>query len=876
MSRAKRLIYRLRITACLCLSVSFLTLAVDADDKPVSLEKAREIGREKSRYLSSIDQTKNKSESIPKARIAYFKDSVLPLLQKSCVSCHGPKNAEGDLRIDKLNPDLLTGADVQWWREVYNVISNSEMPPEDENEFALKDSDRSLITDWLSEELNNASVFRRHQSEFSSFRRMTKYEYNYALQDLLGIKNDFAKTLPPESASEEGFKNSSDRLQMSAMQFESYREIALKALKRAIVGQDRPQAVTYSISMKEEMAKVTPGNKTKTFDRNDKEYDKHKNRLHFLETTTGKGITFRNISPVHRVETAGLPEPSDSPTVLVLPRSSQLKMNLDRYLPDEGTMRVSVLVSRSNMNNDEYASLRLEFSAHTSNDARFSEVISEKDYPVTAPADQPQWIHFDIQLADIQRNPFRKLDTPFPRRDEFLTIHNVSSGMSSKDPLRVLIEQIQITAPFYDQWPPKTHTDIFFDSSNSKSEQTYGREVLDRFLRRIWHRTVTKQDVDPFMVLLDKYRSEFESFEAAMIEVLATALVTPEFLYLTQRNPGDAPNANSKIDDFELARRLSFFLWSSMPDDELLGSAETGKLSKTVVLDEQVERMLKDPRSQRFSKHFVRQWLGIEGLDNADHIKDVELKKAMAEEPVSFFNNLLDSNGSVLEFLHADYVMVNERLARHYRIPGVFGPHFRKVGITPQTNRGGVFTSAAILAMNSDGHDSHPIKRGVWMLERILQDPPPAPPADVPEVDLTDPEILKMSLKERIADHRNKPACISCHARIDPWGIAFENYDAQGNFRTSHNNKKIDSTSVLFNKEKLVGMDGLKRYLLMNRQDQFARALVSKMTSYALGRPLSFSDHSELESMTRQFRKKGDRLGDLVKLIVNSKLFQAK
>jgi hypothetical protein len=215
-------------------------------------------------------------------------------------------------------------------------------------------------------------------------------------------------------------------------------------------------------------------------------------------------------------------------------------------------------------------------------------------------------------------------------------------------------------------------------------------------------------------------------------------------------------------------------------------------------------------------------------------------------------------------------------LAGHYGIPGVYGPHFRQVPVKPQTNRGGILTGAAILTMNSDGKDSHPLKRGIWLLERILQAPPPPPPPDVPEVDLTDPKILEMTLKERIADHRNKPACISCHAKIDPWGIAFENYDALGVYRTKIKNKPVDATSALFNKQELAGMEGLKRYLLTDRQDQFARAMVRKMTAYALGRPMSFSDRADIDSLAVQFRNDGDRLGDLIHLIINSNIFNSK
>ena len=496
---------------------------------------------------------------------------------------------------------------------------------------------------------------------------------------------------------------------------------------------------------------------------------------------------------------------------------------------------------------------------------------------MTAPADKPEFIHFDIPLSDIQRNPFRKLETTFPRRDEFLHIRNVSNAKSREEQsLSVLIDYIEISAPFYAQWPPKTHTQIFFESENAANEAVYGREVLTRFASRAWRRSVTSREVDQLMELFAKYRPEFTAFEDAMLEVLATVLAAPEFLYLTQKVSADHSARPATICDVELASRLSFFLWSSIPDDELLKLAEQEQLKDPETLAAQVKRMLADPRSSRFSENFVQQWLGLEALNSVTHITDASLKEAVHAEPIAFFEEVLKRDGSVMDFVHSDYAMVNERLAGHYRIPGVYGPHFRRVPITAAANRGGILAGAGVLAMNSDGKDSNPLKRGVWMLERFLHDPPPPPPPDVPEVDLTDPEILKMTLKERIADHRNKPACASCHARIDPWGIAFENYDALGAYRTHINKKPVDANSQLFNKQELAGMDGLKRYVLMDRQDQFARALVHKLTAYALGRPLSFADHAAINSITVQFRKRGDRLGDLVRLIIGSELFHAK
>jgi mono/diheme cytochrome c family protein len=849
------------------------------DNETLTLQQANEVGRTKSRFLKEVDVEEKGTDTIPKANVANYQASVGAILNKNCLACHGPEKSEGRLRVDELNSDLLTGPDVERWREVYNVISNSVMPPEDEPDYALADADRGNIVDWLSAELNKASLVRRNTQEHSSFRRLTKYEYNYALQDLLGLPYALANKLPPETASEDGFKNSSDLLQMSIMQFENYREIGLQALKRATVSGERPEAVTYIFSTQEEMEKLTAGDNSKTFDTNDESNRKQRKQQYLLNRETGKGIPFSGGKVMPRPDAVIGLSPAVSPVVHILPRNNELKLDLDRFLPDEGIMRVRIRAGRSTMNPDEYASLRLIFSAHTSNNANFSQAISEHDIPVTASGDNPEFIHFDIPLSDIQRNPFRKLSTTFPRRDEFLHIRNVSNAPGGEEGLHVLIDTIEISAPFYEQWPPKSHTDIFFASDNKSNEAVYGREVLNRFLKRVWRRPVGSQELDQFMALFVKYRPEFSTFEDAMLEVLATTLATPEFLYLIQRTTTgetEGPTGPTKISELEFASRLSVFLWSSIPDDELLQVAEQGTIRNPEVLTAQIERMLADPRSRRFSRNFVQQWLGLDALNNLTHVKDDSLKEAMQEEPIAFFDEVLRHNHSIMDFIHSDYAMVNERLAAHYGIPKVHGPQFRKVSIEPQTNRGGLLTGAGVLAMNSDGKDSHPLKRGVWMLKRVLHDPPPPPPPNVPEVDLTDPEILKMTLKERIADHRNKAACVSCHSRIDPWGIAFESYDAMGTYRTHVKNEPVDATSELFNKQTLAGMDGLKRYLLTDRQDQIARAMVHKMTAYALGRPLSFGDSADIDNLTGQFMRNGAGLGDLIHLIISSNIFNSK
>lgn len=806
-----------------------------SDELP-SLKKAREAGRAKSAFLFS-DKKPQRTNGAPTAAIADFKKHIAPLLEKSCVECHGPKKAKAKFRVDTLDPDLLKGGDVDWWLEVLDVLSNDEMPPEDAD-VQLSKEELGRMTDWINGEVTKASTARRNEGSSSSFRRMTRYEYDYALQDLLGLSYSLSGSLPPETTSEEGFKNSSDLLQISGMQFEMYREIGLKALKHTTVVGERPKMVVYQLDGQD------------------------------LSLSANKAQDVEKTFPLKQQVKKGQPQPK---SVIFDRRRRSMKFNLSNHLPDEGIMRITFRAGRTTMNPDEHASLRLVFSAHTSNNANFAQVISESDVFVTASIDDPQFIHFDIPLSEIQRNPFRKNKKNFPRRDEFLTIEsNITTR--GKEPLGVVIDFIEVSAPHFEQWPPKSHRGIFGESKEHANEAEYAREVLAGFMRRAWRRSITTQEVEPFVKLFTEYRPEFQSFEGAMQEVLATVLASPEFLYLTQRGVDDSKSITS----FELASRLSFFLWASIPDDTLLDLAENGALKRPDVLDAQIKRMLADPRSQRFSRHFVGQWLGLDGMKSVTHVKDSALKASMKEEPVAFFEEVLKNNLSVMDFLHSDYLVINESLARHYRIGNVYGPQFRRVPVKPELNRGGILTNAAILAINSDGKDSHPLKRGIWMLERMLHDPPPPAPPNVPEVDLTDPRILEMTLKERIADHRNKPACISCHAKIDPWGIAFENYDALGGFRTKIKNKPVDATSTLFNKQELAGMDGLKRYLLTDRQDQFAKAMGHKLLSYALGRKLTFNDHAALDELVRQFRKNDDRLGDLIPLIVKSDLFQSK
>lgn len=865
-----------------------------------TLEELKTLGAQRSKYRNQ--QPQSAAAGIPQPQLAIFKNDIAPVLKNACVQCHGPDAQEGNIRIDTLNPDLLHGDDVDWWLEVLAVLSKGEMPPPDASD--LEDHARRKVVEWLTSEIQVASAVRRAEQGHSSFRRMTRYEYNYALQDLLGLRYNFAKDLPPEPSSEDGFQNSSEMLHMSAMQLGTYRELSRNALKLATKNGKQPAPIYWGVSMKaaaaelwsaydkqlEKIAGLNQDDDAKLRQEQEQETAKYRhkpNGVHYKNLQTGLAVRIKwNYGGAKYAWTptdtrADIPPVSEH--VAIIPMKQKLIIELGDQVPEEGTLRVRIRASRIPNKGHRSPSLQLEFGWQASNDSQASVRISDHDIAIDATPDQPQFYQWDIPLSEIyprnsMRNVWKMGDLPSP--SEYIKL--VNSSVSQGD---IQIDYVEITAPVYEEWPPQSHSRIFFASDNSADETIYAREVLTKFMSRAWRRPVTDSEVDQKLALFTAFRPGCDSFHDAMIEVLATVLSSPKFLYLVRSEPPPhaANDANDKrLSDFELAARLSMFIWCSTPDDELLNLAANQQLNNRRILTAQVERMLADLRSRRFSEHFVRQWLGMQLLDYL-HVDrkaypqfDPSLKEAMQEEPIAFFHEILQTNQSVFDFIHADYTIANERLAKHYGLNDVGGNEFRRVMLNARHARGGLLTQAGLLAMNSDGKDSHPLKRGIWVLERLLNDPPPPPPPAVPKVDLADPEIAKLTLKQRIENHRNQPACISCHAKIDPWGIAFENFDAVGGWRTHIDKNAVDASSVLFNGQKLDGMDGLKRFLLENRQDQFARAMVHKLATYALGRPLTFGDRSRVDQITADVRNQGDGLATMVTILVNSELFQSK
>ena len=371
-----------------------------------------------------------------------------------------------------------------------------------------------------------------------------------------------------------------------------------------------------------------------------------------------------------------------------------------------------------------------------------------------------------------------------------------------------------------------------------------------------------------------------------MRETLAMVLIQPDFLYhLEPAGPTKRP-----IDNSELASRLSYFLWSTMPDEPLSKLAADGVLLERNVMTGEVDRMLNDPRSMTFVRQFTEQWLHLDYVDRVAVDReyypgfDDSLKEHMRGETQAFFAELIRSDLSAMNLLSSKFVMLNEPLAKHYGIKGVLGRTFRRVDLEADSHRGGLLGQASILLSNSTGADSHVVRRAVWIRDRLLNDPPSPPPPDTPPLDKANPEFAKLSVREQLEIHRSREACASCHRGIDPWGIALENYDAVGLWRDEIRRKvggkfellPVKASDVLPGDHKLDGVDSLKEYLENHRKDDFARSLVTRLATYAVGRRLELSDQVAIDRLTREFAGNEYRIRGLIHNIVTSELFLTK
>ena len=793
------------------------------------------------------------------AELPNFEHEVKPILAKLCYGCHGAEKQKGKLRLDTLSINLLEDSrSAERWHEVRTVINLGEMPPE--NETKLTTDERRIILDWLNPTIELAGKLRQSKGGRVVLRRLNNNEYQNTLSDLFGVSLDYTRDFPPDGASPDGMLNNGSSLQMSDIQMEFYIAAARAALDRIIVTKDEPKVFRHQFT------KSTDGG--------------------FPDGVQGANDVGRHRQFIVRMK-------NDYPDQGMFRIRTALRVELPKEKGPVPRLRVRVGYRPDTLVDMETLA---ELDLHKSGEHEFEFVGRIENFPLPVRG-QGKFPGLVVILSNAY-DEFSQIGKTQEREitgDDGKKKKIWEHGMGYP---RLHVEWLEFEGPFFEQWPPEEHRRILFPSHlREKREKAYIRKVLKSFLSRAWRRPVSRKEVRQYVGFYQKLRPGFPDLESTLRESLVMALIAPDFLYLLE----PAATKLRPLTSHEFASRLSYFLWNSMPDKELRTMADTGRLFDEATLSTQVTRMINDERASRFIDSYVEQWLDIDAMNRVEVDTKVHpefprnkridhLRKVIRREPIEFFGEILRKNLSAEHFIRSDFVMLNDTLARHYSFDGVHGGAFRPVPIKRQSdkskaNRGGLLTQSPILLGASTGGDSHIIKRAVFLRERLLDDPPDPPPPNVPDLETAEPGLAKLSIREQLKQHNNNTACSDCHRGIDGWGLAMEEYDALGQWRTEITRKLPDGKLIKLPLETLAklpdgreidGMESLKDYLLTERREQFARAFVVKLLTYALGRSLEFSDEKHIDALTRRFADDSLRVQSLVQSIVTSEVFRTK
>ena len=779
-----------------------------------------------------------------------FPTVIRPFLKQYCLGCHGSKKQQGERRFDQLTFDFSKPQNGELLQEILDQLNLGEMPPEDARQPAATETRRvvALLTRAMAEARDAA----RRSAGKVVLRRLNRTEYFNTVRDLFQMNmSDFDPTIAfPADNSVDGFDNIGEGLLTSDFLLAQYLEAAENVLDKAIRPGPRPPLKKI----------VASGNQIHGGGHNDPRGFKRalvrdqftrayvKNKFRGV-SEDGQYIFRVRCNTVrwkdHRYELDGLGyDPSQPPRIRILV--------VNRNLGTVATRTFGEYEIRDNEPVDVevrgFLQKGYEFAVEWANGPRGSQKrIMRKVFPKYFPEDT-------VLLA---RNP-------------------VEMYMGSAPELR--LHRIELEGPHYAQWP-LPGTARFFSNLPKKPTASDLRNSLTRFAAFAYRRPADPQRLEPYLRLADKRFEETGDFWQAARLAMKGILASPGFIYLVE--PQQGQQAVAKLNDYELATRLSYFLWSSMPDDELLKLASEEKLRNPKILRQQVDRMLDDPKRVAFSTNFLGQWLNLRKLGtmppdpaaNKAYYSD-NLEGAMRQETRLLFDHLLGQNQSILQFIDTDYTFVNPALARHYGIEGVTEETFQRVALKPEARRGGLLGHGSILTLTSNGVETQPVSRGVWVLENLLGTPPSPPPPDVQPVE---PDTRGVTtIRELMAKHRTIATCNECHRKIDPIGLALENFDHIGRYRTRYNKKSpIDPSGNMPDGTAFEGPRGIRQYLL-DRPEQFTRCLTEKLMTYALGRQLAFTDRQDLDQVIKQAAAEGYGFRDLIHLIVQSNPFLSK
>jgi hypothetical protein len=750
--------------------------------------------------------------------------SPTAVLMQYCLTCHNEKLKIAGLAIEPAGLAHVS-ANAEVWEKVVRKLRTNAMPP-----AGLPKPDPATVNavaSYLEAELDRAASAKPNPGKLPLLHRLSRTEYQNAIRDLLALdalpkEMNYSLLLPSDNASS-GFDNIADLLFVSPTAMESYLDAAQKISSLAVGDPAAPVMVNrYRLSP-------------------DQPQDARVDELPF---GTRGGLAVRSDFSldgeyVVKVEFAG---PSRQPEQLEISVDGERVQLADIVAPKPPAGRAA------------------------GGRRAYAGVLKPREFRIPVKAG-PRL----MGITFIDQNEMRDEETLRPQMRDRGT--------------RLAIASVTISGPFSAKGPgdtPSRKRIFACRPATAADELPCAKRILSALERRAYRRPVTAADVEPLLPFYTAGQAE-GGFDLGIERALERLLVSPQFLFRIEHDPaGIAPGTPYRIGDLEMASRLSFFLWSSIPDDDLLDLAARGKLSDPGVLRQQARRMLADQRSESLVTNFAEQWLYLRDIESKtpDDLLfqdfDETLREALRRETDLFADSVLRGNGSVLELLDANYTFLNERLAKHYGIPNVEGSYFRRVTLPPGDPRGGLLGQGSILTITSYATRTSPVVRGKWVLENLLASAPPPPPANVPALKTEGSEPGKtLTVREALTEHRANPACAGCHARMDPIGFAMENFDAVGRWRDRDAGQPINTSGVLPDGTRLDGMAGLKK-ALRSHPEQFVSTLAAKLLMYAAGRNIQYYDQPAIRRIVREAAANNNTFASLVLGVVTSAPFQMR
>jgi len=751
------------------------------------------------------------------------------LLDQYCVTCHNQQAKTAGLMLDKLDPAQAPD-NPEVWEKVIRKLRGGMMPPQGRPRPAQPDVETFIS--YLETSIDRAALTKPNPGR-AAVHRLNRTEYGNAIRDLLDLDVDVTELLPADDESY-GFDNIADVLKVSPSLLEQYLAASRKISSLAI-GDSSVIPITQVYRTPPDLSQ--------------------RDHIEGLPLGTRGGLLVHHNFPLdaeYDIRVFLLRNVLGYLTGLEWPH--QLEVTVD----GERVFAAPVGGEEDNRMSDANFAV-----AADALDDRLRLRVPVKAGPHT------------VGVSFLRKNAAES--------DEPLELHTRDHDLQNMNGIP-LIDHLDITGPVAPIGPgdtPSRRRIFSCRPAQSSEEAVCAKKILSTLARRAYRQPASAADLDLLMSFYESGRKK-GGFDAGIQNALQLILTTPKFLFRSEPDPANlAIGGTYKLGDYELASRLSFFLWSSIPDEDLLNAAAQGKLKDPIALDAQVKRMLADKRAQALVTNFAGQWLFLRNLQSARPDGetfpnfDDNLRQAFRRESELFFESIMRENRSVLDLLNANYTFVNERLARHYGIPNVYGSHFRRVTLNDD-NRRGLLGQGSILTVTSYPNRTSPVLRGKWILENILGTPPPAPPANVPPLKENEEGSKNpRSVRELVEEHRRSPACSGCHSVMDPLGFSLENFDATGEWRNKDTSGPIDVSGQLADGTKVNGPVSL-RQAIMKHPDQFAGTVTEKLLTYALGRGLEFYDMPVVRGIVRDAARDDYRFASLITGIVKSTPFQMK